>query len=72
MNNRDKSRPVDSDRTEGSAKQMGGSIKEKAGSLMGDEKMKREGQASQAEGKLQNSWGSIKDTVRGISGTDSR
>lgn len=72
MNNQDKSRSVDPDRTEGGAKQMGGSIKEKAGSLLGDEKMKREGQASQAEGKLQNSWGSIKDTVRGTSDSDSR
>jgi uncharacterized protein YjbJ (UPF0337 family) len=26
--------------------------------------MKREGQADQAEGKLQNAWGSIKDRAR--------
>ena len=55
---------IDDDRTEGSAKQMGGSIKEGAGKLFGDQKMKREGQADQAEGKLQNAWGSAKDEMR--------
>ena len=55
---------IDDDRTEGSAKQMGGSLKEGAGKLFGDEKMKREGQADQAEGKLQNAWGSVKDELR--------
>ena len=55
---------IDDDRTEGSAKQMGGRMKEGAGNLLGDEKMKSEGEADQAEGKLQNAWGSIKDEVR--------
>jgi uncharacterized protein YjbJ (UPF0337 family) len=49
------------DRAEGSLKQTGGQLKEGAGSMLGDEKMKREGQADQAEGKLQNAWGSIKE-----------
>ena len=62
---------IDDDRTEGSAKQMGGSIKEGAGKLFGDQKMKREGQADQAEGKLQNAWGSLKDEAReAIDGDD--
>jgi uncharacterized protein YjbJ (UPF0337 family) len=52
---------IDDDRTEGSAKQIGGEMKEGAGKVFGDEKMKREGQADQAEGKLQNAWGSAKD-----------
>ena len=55
---------IDSDRTEGSLKQTGGSIKEGAGKLFGDEKMKRDGEAEQAEGKLQNAWGSAKDEAR--------
>lgn len=55
---------IDSDRTEGSLKQTGGSLKEGAGKLFGDEKMKREGEADQAEGKLQNAWGSVKDEAR--------
>ena len=58
---------IDDDRAEGSAKQMGGQMKEGAGKLFGDEKMKREGQADQAEGKLQNAWGSIKDEARDAS-----
>ena len=55
---------IDQDRTEGSAKQMGGKLKEGAGKLFGDSKMKHEGQADQAEGKLQNAWGSAKDEAR--------
>lgn len=62
MNDHD--RGVDADRTEGSVKQMGGSVKEGVGNLLGDEKMKREGQADKAEGKVQNAWGSVKDSVR--------
>ena len=61
---------IDDDRTEGSAKQMGGEMKEGAGKLFGDEKMKRDGQADQAEGKLQNAWGSAKDEARETLGSD--
>ena len=64
MNDRDERSGIDPDRTEGSIKQMGGSVKEGAGSLLGDEKMKREGQADQTEGKLQNAWGGVKDKAR--------
>jgi uncharacterized protein YjbJ (UPF0337 family) len=70
MNDHDKDLGVDSDRTDGSIKKMGGNIKEGAGSLLGDEKMKREGQADQAEGKLQNAWGGVKDKAREIVGND--
>ena len=55
---------VDEDRTEGSAKQLGGKMKEGAGKLFGDSKLKHDGQADQAEGKVQNAWGSIKDEAR--------
>jgi uncharacterized protein YjbJ (UPF0337 family) len=61
---------VDSDRIEGSLKKVGGNIKEGAGKLLGDEKLKREGQAEQTEGKLQNAWGSVKDKAREITGSD--
>lgn len=64
MNRQDDKRGPDSDRTEGSMKNMGGSLKEGAGNLTGDEKMKREGQSDQAEGKLQNAWGGAKDKAR--------
>jgi uncharacterized protein YjbJ (UPF0337 family) len=55
---------VDNDRTEGSLKETGGKMKEGVGKLFGDEKMKHDGEADQAEGKLQNTWGSIKDEAR--------
>lgn len=64
MNDHDHDHGVDSDRVDGSVKKMGGNLKEGAGSLLGDEKMKREGQADQAEGKVQNAWGGIKDKAR--------
>ena len=65
-------RKIDEDRTEGSMKQTGGKLKEGAGSLIGDEKMKREGQADQGEGKLQNAWGSAKDKAREVTGSNDR
>ena len=69
MSNDDRTRTsIDPDRTEGSLKKMGGNLKEGAGSLIGDEKMKREGQADQTEGKLQNAWGGIKDKAREMTG----
>lgn len=54
----------DHDRIEGAAKNMGGNIKEAAGKLTGDEKLKAEGRADQAEGKIQNAVGGLKDTIR--------
>jgi uncharacterized protein YjbJ (UPF0337 family) len=59
---------IDKDRTEGSMKKMGGNIKEGAGKVLGDEKLKREGQSEQAKGKLQNAWGSAKDKAREVAG----
>jgi len=64
MDDRDTRSGIDPDRTEGSMKQAGGKLKEGAGALFGDEKLKNEGRADKAEGKLQNAWGSIKDTAR--------
>lgn len=54
----------DHDRVEGAAKNMGGNIKEAAGKMTGDEKLKAEGRADQAEGKIQNAVGGLKDTIR--------
>jgi uncharacterized protein YjbJ (UPF0337 family) len=54
----------DHDRIEGAAKNMGGNIKEAAGKVTGDEKLKAEGRADQAEGKIQNAVGGLKDTLR--------
>jgi uncharacterized protein YjbJ (UPF0337 family) len=64
MKDRIESEGVDSDRVDGSLKKMGGDLKAGAGKILGDEKLKREGQSDQAEGKLQNAWGGAKDAVR--------
>ncbi len=42
-----------------------GSVKEGAGSLLGDAKLQAEGRADKVEGKVQNYVGGIKDTLRG-------
>lgn len=55
----------DQDRIEGTAKNMGGKIKEAAGKVTGDEKLKAEGRADQVEGKVQNAVGGVKDSLRG-------
>ena len=60
----DKDRLPDKDRVEGSAKNMGGKVKEGFGKLTGDSKTEADGKADQAEGKVQNTVGGIKDTVR--------
>ncbi len=72
MHDHDKNPAVDPDRTEGSVKKMGGNLKEGAGDLLGDEKMKREGEADQADGKVQNAWGGIKDKAREITDSDDK
>ena len=56
---------VDKDRVEGSATNLGGKVKEGAGKLTGDEKLKNEGVADQVKGKVQNAVGSVKDAVKG-------
>ena len=54
----------DHDRVEGAAKNLGGNIKEAAGKVTGDEKLKADGRAEQVEGKVQNAVGGLKDTLR--------
>jgi uncharacterized protein YjbJ (UPF0337 family) len=56
---------MDKDRVKGSATQAKGKVKEVAGKLTGDAKLKGEGQADQAKGKIQNAIGGLKDTLRG-------
>ncbi len=57
--------PIDKDRTEGSAKNIGGKLKEGLGKITGDSKTQAAGKRDQAEGKVQNTVGGIKDTLRG-------
>jgi uncharacterized protein YjbJ (UPF0337 family) len=63
---------VDDDRIEGSAKNIGGKIKEGVGKVTGDEKLKREGQLDQVKGKVENAVGGMKDTVREKNRKDQR
>ena len=48
----------------GTTDKIKGNIKEAAGKVTGDEKLKREGQADQVAGKVQNVVGGIKDKLR--------
>jgi uncharacterized protein YjbJ (UPF0337 family) len=56
---------MDKDRIEGSEKGIIGKIKEVAGKVLGDTKVESEGKADQAAGKIQNTVGGIKDTLKG-------
>jgi uncharacterized protein YjbJ (UPF0337 family) len=55
---------MDKDRIKGSAKQMKGAAKDIAGKISGDSKLQVEGKADKAEGKVQNTVGSMKDKAR--------
>ncbi|KQZ00646.1 CsbD-like protein [Pseudolabrys sp. Root1462] len=52
------------DRIEGSFKQAKGKVKETAGEVTGDAKLKGEGKADQVEGKVQNAVGGAKDKIK--------
>ena len=55
---------IDNDRIEGSAKKLGGKLKEGLGKLTGDAKLQADGKGDQAEGKVQNAVGGVKDGLR--------
>lgn len=55
---------MNEDRMKGSMKEAKGNIKEAAGKMTGDEKLKRDGQADQVEGKVQNVVGGAKDAIK--------
>jgi uncharacterized protein YjbJ (UPF0337 family) len=55
---------MDEDRIKGSIKQIAGGIKEAVGRLLGDRKIKTEGQIEKAGGATQNAIGGMKDTIR--------
>ena len=56
---------MDRDRVKGSARQAKGTAKSVAGKITGDSKLEAEGKAEKAAGKLQNTVGGIKDSLRG-------
>lgn len=55
---------MDKDRAKGSMKNVKGRMKEGLGKAVGDTKMETEGRMDQAEGKVQNTVGGIKDSLR--------
>jgi len=58
---------MDKDRIEGSANQAKGAVKEAAGKVTGDTKLKAEGAADKAAGKVQNAVGGLKDSLKDAS-----
>jgi len=51
------------DQVKGKAKDIGGKVKEEVGDAIGNDKMKRDGQADQLEGKVQKGVGDAKDKL---------
>lgn len=56
---------VDKDRIEGAALNIRGKVKEGLGDLTGNDKLKAEGKMEQAEGKVLNAFGGVKDALKG-------
>ena len=55
---------MDKNRLEGAAQNMGGKIKEAAGKVAGDAKLRTEGKADQLAGSAKNAIGGPVDTAR--------
>jgi uncharacterized protein YjbJ (UPF0337 family) len=55
---------MDRDRIEGSAKTLGGRVKDFFGRMFGDNKLRAEGRIDQTEGRIQNTVGGLKDGLR--------
>lgn len=52
------------DKSKGTAKEIGGSIKETVGKLTGDDRLEAEGTGERVEGKTQKNIGKVKDAVK--------
>jgi uncharacterized protein YjbJ (UPF0337 family) len=55
---------MDKNRIAGSAKEAKGAVKEVIGKVTGDAKLRADGRADKAEGKVQNAIGGLKDTLK--------
>jgi len=53
---------MNKDQVRGKVKDVAGRIERQAGEWTGDEKKEVHGTMKQAEGKIQNAWGNVKDT----------
>jgi uncharacterized protein YjbJ (UPF0337 family) len=56
---------MDKNRILGSAKQIEGAIKQATGKAVGDSKLESDGKADITVGKVQNTIGGLKDTLKG-------
>lgn len=59
---------MNKDRVEGSAHQAKGALKEAAGKVTGDTKLETEGKTEKVAGKVQNTVGGVKDTLKEATG----
>ncbi|HLT79027.1 MAG TPA: CsbD family protein [Ferrovibrio sp.] len=55
---------MDKNRVEGAGKQAKGAVKDALGKMTGDSKLQAEGKADKVEGKVQNTVGGAKDSIR--------
>jgi uncharacterized protein YjbJ (UPF0337 family) len=55
---------MNNDRLKGKAKDIAGRVERQAGEWTGDEEHQVKGAAKQAEGKVQNTWGKVKDEFK--------
>jgi len=55
---------MDKQRIKGAAQQAKGRLKEAAGSVTGDTRLKADGRADQAKGKVRSAVGGAKDAIR--------
>jgi uncharacterized protein YjbJ (UPF0337 family) len=55
---------MDRNRVEGAAQKMGGKMKEAAGKMTGDSKLKAEGKADKTVGGVKNAIGGAMDSMR--------
>ncbi|RYY17449.1 MAG: CsbD family protein [Alphaproteobacteria bacterium] len=54
---------MDSNRVDGAATNLGGKLKDAVGGLIGDTGMQAEGKRDQVGGRMQNAYGSAKDSA---------
>lgn len=55
---------MNKDQVKGRAKEVKGNIKEAAGKMVGNDKLKVEGRVDKAAGKAQGNYGDLKDAVK--------
>jgi uncharacterized protein YjbJ (UPF0337 family) len=61
---------MDKDRVEGKVKDVAGRVERQVGEWTGDPEKQVHGAAKQAEGKVQNTWGKVKDAAKSDANQD--